>query len=377
MRREFLRRVAMLAAGAMLPLPLAGCASSSIEARIDPLGRGINLSHWFAQGSGSALSLRNTYTDEDMQRITGAGLQHVRLPVDPALIFDMAAPGTLQPANLGYLDAAIDRAFAAGLAVIIDIHPVESFVARVRDDDAFVDSFAAAWGALAAHLRPRDPARLFLEIMNEPHFDDSARWNVVQHRLAPAIRAAAPQHTIIATGDDWSAIDGLLQVDPLDDPNVVYNFHFYEPFIFTHQGASWGWEMSRHFLAVPYPSSPEAAERVVPFMQNREAIELLRGYGAERWDAARVAQRIGEAAAWGERHRVRLTCNEFGVYRAVAPPDARNAWIADVRQACERYGIGWSMWDYSANFGLATEVNLRRAIDPATAAALGLQAGGR
>ncbi|HMP42252.1 MAG TPA: hypothetical protein PKA05_17875, partial [Roseiflexaceae bacterium] len=88
--------------------------------------------------------------------------------------------------------------------------------------------------------------------------------------------------------------------------------------------------------------------------------------------AGRTTAGIGGAAAWAARHNVRLTCNEFGVYRAVVLPEARNTWIADVRAACEQHGTGWSMWDYSANFGLATELNLQRTIDPATAAALGL-----
>ena len=26
-------------------------------------------------------------------------------------------------------------------------------------------------------------------------------------------------------------------MEPLHDSNVIYNFHFYEPFLFTHQGA--------------------------------------------------------------------------------------------------------------------------------------------
>ncbi|HMO57386.1 MAG TPA: cellulase family glycosylhydrolase, partial [Roseiflexaceae bacterium] len=251
-----------------MPLPLSSCGIDTLTQCIAPLSRGINLSHWFAQGSSSAISLRDTYTAADMQRIADLGLRHVRLPVDPLLIFDSTAPNGLNTERIGYLDAAIDRAFAAGLAIIIDLHPTESFVAQLRDDDAFVAAFAAGWRALAAHVSRRDPARLFLEIMNEPHFDDSARWNQVQHRLAPAIRAAAPHHTLIATGDNWSAIDGLLQIEPLADPNTVYNFHFYEPFIFTHQGASWGWELSRHFFAVPYPSSPEAVEQVAPFIDH-------------------------------------------------------------------------------------------------------------
>ena len=37
----------------------------------------------------------------------------------------------------------------------------------------------------------------------------------------------------------YSSISGLLQLDPPDDPFLVATFHFYEPFAFTHQGATW------------------------------------------------------------------------------------------------------------------------------------------
>jgi len=45
--------------------------------------------------------------------------------------------------------------------------------------------------------------------------------------------------SILATGVQWSNLDTLLELKPLKDHNIIYNFHFYEPHIFTHQGASW------------------------------------------------------------------------------------------------------------------------------------------
>jgi len=75
----------------------------------------------------------------------------------------------------------------------------------------------------------RDPERVFFEILNEPEVSDPYRWAGIQARVAAAIREAAPRHTIIATGPNYSDIADLLTLHPLADGNVIYNFHFYDP----------------------------------------------------------------------------------------------------------------------------------------------------
>ena len=54
----------------------------------------------------------------------------------------------------------------------------------------------------------------------------------------------------------------------------------------------------------------------------------------------------------------------------------RLRWLADVRAALERHGIGWAMWDYAGGFGVAVREQGGAAarLDPETAAALGLRA---
>jgi hypothetical protein len=207
--------------------------------------------------------------------------------------------------------------------------------------------------------------------------EDPFRWMGIQARVAAAIREGAPRHTIVATGPRWSSVDQLLLIEPVADRNVVYNFHFYEPHNFTHQGATWGADFWPHLKNVPYPSSPELVAPLLASIDNETARGALREYGEERWDAARVEREIARAAEWARARNVALTCNEFGVYRAYSPPASRLRWITDVRSALERHGIGWSMWDYAGGFGVAVRKDGRAELDPDTAAALGLRAHGR
>src|SRR5262249_51492022 len=240
-------------------------------------------------------------------------------------------------------------------------------------EDDFVQEFADFWRALARHYSNLDPERVFFEILNEPELTDAYRWYGVATKLAAAIREGAPRPTIIAPGALWSDDDHLLFLEPLRDANVIYNFHFYEPHIFTHQGATWGAYYWHWVKGLPYPSSPESAARVaegVPAAKDRLAV--IR-YGQDHWDAARIEAEVNQVAEWAKRRELQVVCNEFGVYRNFADPRDRAAWIRDVRIALERHGIGWDMWDYSGSFGIVAKSNGKTTLDESVARALGLK----
>ena len=97
------------------------------------------------------------------------------------------------------------------------------------------------WRKLAAHYAARDPERVFFEIMNEPEVNDPYRWAGIQARVAAAIREVAPKNTHHRHRRRTTpTLHDLLTQQPLADGNVIYNFHFYDPHEFTHQGANWG-----------------------------------------------------------------------------------------------------------------------------------------
>lgn len=344
-------------------------------ARSARLRRGINLSHWFAQSPGGDYSehhLLTHTTERDIAVIKSLGFDHVRFTFEPAPLFDEAHPSVLNAEYLRRLDSALDMLLASGLAVVFDLHPSDEFKTRLRTDDRHVEAFVEFWRALARHLSARDPERLFLEILNEPVIEDAYRWMGIQARVAAAIRDAAPRHTIIATGPRWSSVEELLRIEPLADPNVIYNFHLYDPHTFTHQGATWGADFWPYLKNVSYPSSPGAVAGLLSSVENESARRALKAYGEERWNAERIERMVALADDWARRRGVPLTCNEFGVYRAFAPADARLRWIEDVRAALERHRIGWAMWDYAGGFGVAVRKDGRAEVDPRTVAALGL-----
>jgi endoglucanase len=351
--------------------------SSSVPAtRLVRLRHGINTSGWFAQVYDklgyTKEHFQNSTTAQDIALIQSMGFDHVRLSVDPQPMMVRQRPDQIPAEYLGYLDAAVKMILDQGLAVVIDLHPDSDFKTRLAKDDTFVQEFADFWRALARHYSTWDTERVFFEILNEPEFSDRYRWYGVQAKLAAAIREGAPQHTIIAAGARWSDDDDLVFNEPLRDPNVIYNFHFYSPHIFTHQGATWGAYFWYWVRGLRYPSSPESAATVAASVPDAvDRLAVIR-YGTEHWDAARIEAEIAQVAEWARQRGVPVVCNEFGVYREYADPRDREAWIHDVRTTLERHGMGWTMWDYSGSFGVVTKKDGRSVPDEIALRALGL-----
>jgi aryl-phospho-beta-D-glucosidase BglC (GH1 family) len=346
-------------------------------ARSQHLKRGINLSHWFSQNPRD-YSAQHTDKDTDagdIALIARLGFDNVRLSIDAApLEKGPLGPDGLNDEFVGRLDRALDTILADGLAVQVDLHPEDSYKMPLRTSDDAVERLVMLWRKLAAHYASRDPERVFFEIMNEPEVNDPYRWAGIQARVAAAIRDVAPKHTIIAAGGGWSNLVDLLAQPPLADGNVIYNFHFYDPHEFTHQGAYWDAQWWSYMHGIPYPATDGEMPEYLKQLSNPVDRYRLELYWLDHWDAHRIRLLMDEAAEWGKTNHVPLECNEFGVYRRVNDPASRNAWIHDVRTALEADGIGWAMWDYHGDFGVVpNSQESPPQPDPETVKALGLK----
>jgi aryl-phospho-beta-D-glucosidase BglC (GH1 family) len=358
--------------------PAQNAPTSTVPpSRLAHIRHGINLSEWFAQVYDPKGYTKEHFqswdTATDIALIKSAGFDHVRLSVNPQPMMDAAQHRDGGAEYFGYLDAAVKMILDAGLAVEIDMHPDSDFKARLAKDDDFVQRFADFWSTVAQHYASWDAERVFFEILNEPEMRDEYRWYGVEAKLAAAIRRAAPANTIIAAGAKWDDDDDLLFLEPLPDTNVVYVFHFYEPHIFTHQGATWGAYYWHWLKGLHYPSSPENAAQVAKLVpEARDRMQVIR-FGQDHWDASRIEAEINQAADWAKQRGVPLICNEFGVYRSYSDPQDRAAWLKDVRTSLERHNIGWAMWDYSGSFGVVTDRETKAKLDEVTVRALGLK----
>ncbi|HEY8994520.1 MAG TPA: cellulase family glycosylhydrolase [Lacunisphaera sp.] len=336
-----------------VPLPL-------VTQRAAHLRRGINLSHWYAQAIAPAdytpAHLETYMTDRDLELVAEMGFDHVRFTVNPAPMLNLPAD------YLARLDRNVEKLLSLGLAVIIDMHPEVNFKKWIATEEGSA-AFVTFWGELAAHMAKFDESRTFLEVLNEPEVLDPKRWNTIQNRAITAIRKGAPRHTIIASGDGYSQLPMLELLELPQERNLIANFHLYDPIAFTHQGATWSppWAMSCQGMT--YPSDPAFVREFLKNVDDPEAVREIAAYAEEGWNPARYEVMIARAAEWGRARGLALTCNEFGVYKMFAPRACRLAWLHDVTGLLEKYGIGWTMWDYAGGFAVVRNENGRRQPD--------------
>jgi len=342
--------------------------------RAGTLRHGINLSAWFASSRDlSAQHFASFTTPADLKEIHAMGFDFVRLGVDPALIERHGEVTATNPKALAELDHAVQEALENHLSVLVCVFPDDTYKHELATDRG-VDDFVQLWRILAKHFASKDQSHIFYELMNEPEVSDPYRWMGIQTRVVAAIRQIDAAHTIIATAANYSSLPDLLVLEPVRDTNVIYNFHFYEPYQFTHQGASWGADDWIYYRNIPFPATPEMLAAQMKRVPGDLARYNLYLYGADGWNAQAIAGRIAFAAAWARERHVPLICDEFGAYRDTAPPDSRARWISAVRSALEANHIGWAMWDYRGNFGLVTRTNTEITPDNAILKALGLNA---
>jgi aryl-phospho-beta-D-glucosidase BglC (GH1 family) len=374
-RRDFLRFTG-LAAGSLAvagPLSAAEGVSAVPRSRTDRLATGANVCRWFRfPQNSSAEHFANYISPAEADLMAQVGLKHVRLCVAPRVIMDPVS-GDIIAERGAQLEAAVARFHRAGLAVVIDLHNEDR---RVELDPSWQQAFVRFWGLLAQRFSRFDPELTILEIINEPVFAHrEEEWNGFNARLAAAIRRGAPQHTIITSGPNWGGIDGLKKLKLLPDANVVYSFHCYDPFTFTHQGATWTNSPAKSLHDVPYPSSPEAVKSLLAGLESKpDAKKLLEWYGKERWNKEKLAARFRQGIEWGAKNRVPLYCGEFGVFPARSKPEHRARWFRDFGEVLAENRIGWAVWGWDEGFGLNRKmVSGKPVVDAVVAQALGLK----
>jgi aryl-phospho-beta-D-glucosidase BglC (GH1 family) len=377
MRKKYSPLVLILSAVTLVPCSAHSQSADNLAFhRAEHLRRGINTSDWFAQSSNdySVQRLRTFTTPDDIRLIHRLGFDHIRISVDadPLLAWQQGRANGL--AFMGELDAIVKLCLEEKLAVIIDLHPESRYKQNLFQGTEPVQRFGTLWHSVAHHFAPLDPELVYFEIMNEPEQQDTYRWQGIEAFVAVQIRDAAPNNTIIAAGAKWSGLDDLMLVEPLATTNVIYTFHDYEPFAFTHQGATWTDPEVQPLRDVPYPSSPENVAKNLQQEPTLAGQLFVEQYGLGRWDAQRVDDSLSFAERWSQLHHVPVYVGEFGVHRPYVDSAARARWLRDMRVAMEKHHLGWAMWDYQDNFGVVTKKDGKTTVDTSVIEALGLSA---
>jgi endoglucanase len=294
---------------------VASAASTQPAALQSPFHRGVNVlgydPYW------KDVTMRR-FQWRHFREIKRAGFDFVRLNL--AAFRHMDAQNRLDPAWLAKLDDVMREAQKARLGIIVDEHDFNQCSESV---DICRQKLTAFWDQVGPRYA-KAPRNVAYEILNEPHAAlDAPTWNRLFAELLAEVRKTNPTRIVVVGPTSWNALRELPTLSLPSDPNLLVTFHYYDPFHFTHQGASW-----------------------VPEVTKLHGIT----WGSAE-DRAALRADFDKVSAWAAANHRPILLGEFGAYdKSGTPTDLRVAYTAAVRCEAQRHRFGWAYWQFDSDF---------------------------
>lgn len=191
----------------------------------------------------------NHHSEIDFVRVKNMGMNAVRFYMNYTTFEDDAQPYVYKQAGWDWIDVNIEWARKAGVYLILNLHVPQGGFQSLGNGNALWEQednqkrFKALWKAIAERYHD-EPVIAGFDLLNEPVVTSSiSQWQQLAQATIDSIRLVDDKHLVIvervnAVGTDWSSNSDMNFFDLIDD-KLVYEFHFYLPMEFTHQGASW------------------------------------------------------------------------------------------------------------------------------------------
>jgi aryl-phospho-beta-D-glucosidase BglC (GH1 family) len=309
---------------------------------------GINLGGWIAQFKEANKEHFDSFiTEADIKQIAYWGMDHVRLPIDYNVIEDDSNPFHYKEDGFAYVDQCIRWCEEQNLNIILDLHKAAGYAFymvggadSLFEEEELQNRFLSLWQAFAVRYKNYGDNVAF-ELLNEIVEPNSDRWNKLSRRAVEKIREIDKNRIIIIGGNNYNSVFALKELDRIDDDRLVYNFHFYEPHIFTHQKADWEIAMKGMDFTVHYPTKAEDAKHYQSMSEDfKHNYDFKVNMGKDY-----IKDLLRPALFFMAERNVNLYCGEYGVIDQ-APEEDSLRWHQDFCELLIHYGIGRAVWNY-------------------------------
>lgn len=339
----------------MLCLTLATGSAENVKFEIR---RGVNIAHFLSQSELRGEARAAEFTEEDARQIAAWGYDHVRLPIDEEQMF--LENGEKNDTAFALLHRALNDCIGNGLRVVVDLHILRShYFGSLSGNPLFTqreaqEDFYECWRKISGELRHYSVDSLAYELLNEPQAEKDEDWNSVATSCYQTVRALEPERIIVLGANSGQQISRLASLAiPQDDTNMIISFHYYDPFMLTHYGATWS-VIGTYDGPVHYPGQ----------MINDEDIETI----SEPW-RSRISmapkdrltynkdvhrQQFLQAKAVADKYGLRIYCGEWGCLRSKWTEE-RQRFFQDLTEVFAELGIANTLWCYKEDgFGIVT-----------------------
>jgi endoglucanase len=308
--------------------------------------KGVNLTEWF-QVSGARQIQFSKYTRKDFENIKSLGADVIRLPIDMTAMTSGDPEFQIDPLLYFSLDSAVTWAEENQLYLILDNHPLDPGPTSM----AIAPMLKKIWIQLAEHYKNRSNYIVY-ELLNEPYNITTADWAQIEIEIINEIRTIDKVHTIIVGASQWNDYAELSLFPVFADANLIYTFHFYDPYLFTNQGATWPSPSLGSLAGVPFPYDAAKMPACPPDLKGTWVEGSLNTLYKDDGTVAKVKELIDIAATFKTSRNVEVYCGEFGVYSINSDTADRAFWHETVRTYLEEKDLSWTICDYHCGFGL-------------------------
>lgn len=310
--------------------------------------RGVNLTTWFEAFTPGLPNLR-LYDKQDFEYLKAMGVDVIRLPIHFDNLLEDDGSNKIKEIVFEYLDKACDWAEELGIYLVIDNHSFNG-ISKYPSSKIVLEHLQNVWPQITERYKNRSNYIIF-EILNEPVFGNN-EWLPIQSKIIELIRSIDKKHTIVVTGAEWGGIDTMTAIKPYEDKNIIYSFHFYEPFIFTHQGASWSSKEVEYLENIPFPYDKNRIPKLKPGARGTWVENSLKTTYKFDGTEQGLRKRLQKVIDYSEKNQVPVWCGEMGAYNLTSQPEDRGNWYETVGKILLEDKIAFTVWGFHGGFGL-------------------------
>lgn len=241
----------------------------------------------------------------------GGELNTIRLALKMDYFIDRS--GNIREDGFSFVDRQIQMAQKYNLLLLLDMHvppggAIQDFAENDENrafwnNEELQNTFLKGWRSIAARYA-NNPNILGYELMNESVVSGPRYWNLME-KTVQSIRAVDRNHIIaVQAPANWV-------VQKLNDDNILYVFHVYEPLYFTHQNVCWTSQYNSE-SKITYPGPAKNYQgRLIDYDKNK------------------LQETFNVLMKTKNDFNAPVIVGEFGVSTSVDEESANN-WITDV-----------------------------------------------
>jgi endoglucanase len=235
---------------------------------------------------------------------------------------------------LAQCDKALDVCEKYNLMVLVDLHTppggrAQGGVCRMFQEKKYQDKLIEVWDKIARRYQGRKCVYAY-DLLNEAVEGTVAvgllNWRDLATQATKTIRKIDPGKPVVFEPSPWGGAQGFDMLEPLDIERVIYSFHMYQPFKFTHQ------TLYNNPAGVHYPG-------------------IIDGV---MWDKERLREAMAPAIDFQREFNVQIYVGEFSAIRW-APGESAYLYLRDLIDLFEEYGWDWSYHAYREWDGWSVE----------------------